>query len=116
MLAQNLETGDSGERLSLIEPPRVPANPVSPDRISLTFLGIVLAIALGLGAASLAEAMDTAVRGQRDVYELLGMPPMGIIPYVETPADTAKRLMMNGMMFVVVLGAAVYVIITALAA
>jgi len=56
------------------------------------------------------------VRGQRDVYELLGMPPMGIIPYVETPADTAKRLMMNGMMFVVVLGAAVYVIITALAA
>ena len=116
LLAQNLETGDSGERLSLIEPPRVPANPVSPDRISLSFLGVVLAIALGLGAASLTEAMDTTVRGQRDVYELLGMPPMGIIPYVETPADTAKRLMMNGMMFVVLLGAAVYVIMTALAA
>jgi uncharacterized protein involved in exopolysaccharide biosynthesis len=115
MLAQSLEAGDSSERLSLIEPARVPVNPVSPDRISLSFLGIVLGIAFGLGVAALTEAMDTTVRGQRDVYQLLDMPPMGIIPYVETAADTTRRLMMNGMMGAVLVAAAAYVLITAIA-
>ena len=94
-LGQALETGQSGERFTILEPARVPANPVSPNRMSLSFLGLVLAMALGLGVASLTEAMDTKVRGRRDVHQLLAAPPIGIIPYVESPADTKRRITTN---------------------
>jgi uncharacterized protein involved in exopolysaccharide biosynthesis len=114
-LAETLETGDSGSRLEIIEPPRVPTSPISPDRTAYSFLGVVLAVALGLGVASLTEAMDTTVRGQRDVYRLLEMPPMGIIPYVETPADTVKRFGINAAMGAAGIAAAAYVLMTALA-
>ena len=94
-LGEALESGQSGERLTIVEPARVSTDPVSPDRVSLSFLGIVFAIAVGLGVASAAEAMDATVRGRSDLFELLETPPMGIIPYVETTSDTFKRRSIN---------------------
>jgi len=94
-LGQALETGQSGSRFTILEPARVPVNPVSPNRLSLSFLGLVLAMALGLGVASLTEAMDTKVRGRRDVHQLLAAPPIGIIPYVESQADRKRRISIN---------------------
>lgn len=94
-LGRALEAGQSGERLAIVERARVPSSPVSPNRISLSFLGIVFAIAAGLGLAGLADAMDTKVRGRQDVYHLLDAPPIGIIPYVENKGDTLRRIGLN---------------------
>ena len=47
---------------------RIPEDPVQPDRLALMFLGIVLAIAAGLGTAFLlnaADSTDTRQRGRR---------------------------------------------------
>ena len=109
-LGEALETGQSGERLTIVETPRVATSPVSPNRISLSFLGIVLAIAVGLGVASLTDAMDTTVRGRADLYRILEAPPIGIIPYVENSAATAKRVSMNLAISAAVLGAIAFVI------
>jgi uncharacterized protein involved in exopolysaccharide biosynthesis len=103
--AEALEKGNFAERLNIIEPPRVPSNPVSPNRMSLSFLGIVLSLALGLGTASLAEAMDTKVRGRRDIFLLLDAPPMGVIPYVESTYDRVRRITVNSVMGIGLLGA-----------
>jgi uncharacterized protein involved in exopolysaccharide biosynthesis len=110
--AEALEKGNFAERLNIIEPPRVPSNPVSPNRMSLSFLGIVLSLALGLGTASLTEAMDTKVRGRRDVYQLLDAPPMGVIPYVESTYDRVKRLTINSVMALGLVGAVALVATT----
>lgn len=104
-LGEALETGQSGERLTIVENARVPSSPVSPNRVSLTFLGIVLAIAAGLGVASLTDAMDTKVRGRQDILKILEAPPMGIIPYVEDTGDTARRLSMNAAMGILTIAA-----------
>jgi polysaccharide biosynthesis transport protein len=100
-LAETLETGDKGERLSLIEPPFVPTSPIQPNRASLSFLGILVAIAVGLGMVSLRESMDNTVRGRRDVSTMLEMPPLATIPFIETRADTRKRLLGNMMIVAV---------------
>jgi uncharacterized protein involved in exopolysaccharide biosynthesis len=113
-MGEALETGKSGERLTIIEPARVPGSPVSPNRVSLSFLGIVLAIAIGLGVASLTDAMDTTVRGRSDIYQLLGAPPMGIIPYVENTADKVKRISINVTMTAATLGAISFIVNSAL--
>jgi uncharacterized protein involved in exopolysaccharide biosynthesis len=94
-LAETLEADPSGERLRVIEPPFVPAEPIQPNRAGLSFLGVLLALAMGLGIASLAESTDSTVRGQRDVSALLEMPPLAIIPYIETRSDTRKRVLAN---------------------
>jgi uncharacterized protein involved in exopolysaccharide biosynthesis len=114
-LAQNLESGDSGQRLTVIEPPRVASSPVSPNRASITFLGIVLALAIGFGVASLIESTDTKVRGQRDIQAILEMPPLAIVPYVENAADRRKRLTINFAMGGGLLAATAFVVTTALA-
>jgi len=113
-LGEALETGQSGERLTIVEPARVPTDPVSPDRVSLSFLGIISAIAIGLGVASVAEAMDTTVRGRSDLYELLETPPMAIIPYVETTFDTLKRRSINAAISAAALSAIAIVAATVL--
>jgi uncharacterized protein involved in exopolysaccharide biosynthesis len=113
-LGEALETNQSGERLVIVESPRVPSDPVSPNRISLSLLGIILGVALGLGSASLSEAMDKKVRGRRDITLILEAPPIGIIPYVESRPDTLKRRVTNSALIVAVAGATAFVVGTAL--
>ena len=114
-LGQALETGQSGERLTIVEPARIPSSPISPNRVSLTFLGVVLAIAAGLGVASLTDAMDTKIRGRQDIVQLLETPPMGVVPYVEDKSDLRKRLGTNAAMAVGTLAAVGLVIRAVLA-
>ncbi|MGH8495288.1 MAG: lipopolysaccharide biosynthesis protein, partial [Gammaproteobacteria bacterium] len=94
-LAASLETSDKGERFALTEPPTVPTRPVKPNRIALLILGFVFATGCGIGIAALVEAMDTTVRGARDVRRLLDMPPLATIPYVENRADVRRRIGRN---------------------
>ena len=99
--AETLEAGDTGERLSIIDPATLPSSPIQPNRASLSFLGIVLALAVFLGLASLLESADTTVRGRRDVSALLEMPPLAIIPLIENRADIWRRRLSNSMVVVV---------------
>ena len=114
-LGEALETGQSGERLTIVEAPRVRAtDPVSPNRLSLSFLGVVLGIALALGTASMLEATNTKVRGRRDIYQILEAPPIGIIPYVESKSDTMRRRSLNAALAMGLVGATTYVLSVAI--
>ena len=75
----------------LINPANVPESPVEPDRVSLMFLAAVLAVAAGLGTASLRNSMDTTIRGSADVTALLGSPPLGNVPTMRTAVEIRKK-------------------------
>jgi protein tyrosine kinase modulator len=68
---------------------------VEPDRVALMFLGIVLAIAAGLGTAFLLNAADPTVRGRLDVIELAGAEPFAQIPTIRTHLEVRKRRVSN---------------------
>jgi polysaccharide biosynthesis transport protein len=85
--AQNLETDRKGERFTLIEPPMLPEKPVSPNRGALLILGIVLSALFAAGLVWLLERLDTTVRGRKDLLQLLGVPPLAIVPRIITAAD-----------------------------
>ncbi len=97
-LAQKLETEQTGERLTLIDPPRLPTVPVKPDRTMLSLLGAVLALAGALAVAAIMEATDKSVRGRKDVFALLGDSPLAIVPYIENNRDRRRRVRLNTMM------------------
>jgi chromosome segregation ATPase len=92
-MSSRLETEQLGERFTPIDPPRLPREPASPNRIGILVLGMVLAGALSIAALALAEVLDSSVRNARDVRELLGVPPLASIPIVETHSDRQKRFL-----------------------
>lgn len=90
-LSQNLETERKGERYTLIEPPILPDDPVSPNRILILILGIVLAVIGAVVAAGVIEMLDDAVKGRDELIEILGVAPLASIPYL-TIAEEAKTI------------------------
>ena len=94
-LSESLEVEQKGERFAMIDAPRVPQEPISPNRIAIILLGIVVAVGGGVGLASLVDAMDTTVRGSKDIADLFDTPPIATIMYVENPADVMKRRARN---------------------
>jgi uncharacterized protein involved in exopolysaccharide biosynthesis len=89
-LAQNLETNRKGERFTLIEPPLPPEEPVSPNRLAVFVIGLILSAALAAAFAALREATDTSVRGRRDVELLASGAPLALIPEIITAADIER--------------------------
>jgi uncharacterized protein involved in exopolysaccharide biosynthesis len=90
-LAENLESERKGERFTLIEPPLVPQEPASPNRLIIIVLGAIFSIAAGIGAAVLLEKLDDSIRGRRDIEALLSIAPLAVLPWIETNAERASR-------------------------
>jgi protein tyrosine kinase modulator len=90
-LSKNLEIGRKAERFTLIEPPLVAEEPVSPNRPAVLILGLLLALAIGAGVAFGLEALDPTVRSRRDMDQLLPVAPLALLPWIETPAQVAAR-------------------------
>ncbi len=82
--AQNLETDRKGERFTLIEPPMTAEKPVSPNRGALLILGVVLSLLAAGSLIWLLERLDSTVRGRKDLVQLLGVPPLAIVPRIVT--------------------------------
>ena len=90
-LSNNLESEKQGERFTLIEPPVVPQKPSKPNRVAIGLLGSVLAIGGGIGSSTLAEALDQRIYGRTAVLRLLGVPPLAIIPNIDSTSALRRR-------------------------
>ncbi len=90
-LVENLETDRKGERFTLIEPPIQPQIPISPNRALIVLLGGVLAFGAALGMMFLLESIDTRIRDRQHVVQLLGVPPLTVIPYIEIAEEQNQR-------------------------
>jgi succinoglycan biosynthesis transport protein ExoP len=82
-LSEELEKEQKGERLSLLEAPRLPVDPVKPNRLGILLLGIMLALMGGTGVAAIAEFTDNTIHGVRELAAILRTQPIGVIPVIE---------------------------------
>jgi len=85
--AQSLEEDRKGERFTLIDPPLPPEEPASPNRKLVFAGGLFLSLALAAGVLWLLEQMDTSVRGRFDLMELTGVPPLALVPHIQTDSE-----------------------------
>ena len=53
--------------------------PISPDKELNITIGTIIGITLGIGLAFLLEVLDTTIKDEKDVEEILGIPIMGIV-------------------------------------
>jgi len=92
-LVQTLEEEQHGQTLTVIEQPTVPTRPEKAIRRKVIIGGFFLGIAAALGCALLLEFLDPRIRGYRALSETTGLMPLVVIPYIESPSETEKRLM-----------------------
>lgn len=98
-LAQTLEEEQKGEAFTLIEPPIAPDKPDKPNRKKIIALGLGLGGATGLGLTVLLEILNEVIRGAKALERVTGMPPIIVIPYIETPEDIARRRQRNKLLW-----------------
>jgi uncharacterized protein involved in exopolysaccharide biosynthesis len=91
-IAEQMERKSKGERFSVVEPPLLPEKPIKPNRLAIALLGLVLALAAGLGYAVLRETLDTSVRKAMDIAALAGAPPLAAIPYFDPEEAGPERI------------------------
>jgi hypothetical protein len=78
-ISGEMQTVAGVDDFRLIDPPRVSARPVSPNRRLLLPLALILAIAAGLGAMYVAHEARPAFFDPRTVRELTGLPLLGTV-------------------------------------
>jgi len=81
----------AAETYVLINPARLPEDPIQPDRFALMFLGIVLAIAAGFGTAFMLNAADATIRGTADVVALAGTEPFAHVPTIRSRSELHRE-------------------------
>jgi len=86
-MAQRLESEQKGERYTLIRRPQIPESPVSPNRLGILLLGIVLSTALAFGLAAIVDVVDPSVRTTQDIADLMEVPIVGTIPVMRNATD-----------------------------
>lgn len=77
---QQLETMDALQGASAFVVREASAEQVRPRPVRDAALGVFLGLALGLGLALLAEALDTRIRSVDELSERLGLPLLGTVP------------------------------------
>jgi polysaccharide biosynthesis transport protein len=96
-LGQSLEAEQMSERFTLIEPPRVPSDPDSPNRLMILFAGSLLAVGAGFATGVLAELFDPAIYGSKRLAKITGAAPLVVVPYIQTRAETRRVWLRYGL-------------------
>jgi uncharacterized protein involved in exopolysaccharide biosynthesis len=79
------------DQFKLTAPPLLPSAPSKPRRVGIAIIGVMGASILALMAALGATALDSTVRGTRDVQTILATSPIGIIPYIRNAEFYRRR-------------------------
>ncbi|MDR4476703.1 MAG: hypothetical protein R3B11_11970 [Nitrospira sp.] len=95
-VSEGLEVQRKGERFSLIDPPGLPESPEKPNRKAIVLLGLILAMAGGVGAAALAEHLDHSIRTPEQLLRVTQAFPLAVIPYMPNRADVGRALRRRG--------------------
>jgi hypothetical protein len=89
-MGASLELNEKGERFTLIEPPRLPESPESPNRKLIAAGGLVGSFGFGAGLLLLMALLDRTVAGPRALEKLVGAPPLILVPTIPTKVDHVR--------------------------
>jgi polysaccharide chain length determinant protein (PEP-CTERM system associated) len=97
-MAENLENRQIGEQFRVLDAPRAPLRPVSPQRALISGGGLAAGLLLGLALVALLEIMDGSLRNEVDVALVLRLPVVAVVPRLLT-GEEAQRIVRRRWMF-----------------
>jgi polysaccharide chain length determinant protein (PEP-CTERM system associated) len=103
-VAANLERRQIGEQFRVLDPPRVPSRPLSPQRLMVNLSGLGLGLLVGLGLVGALAFLDSTYRNETDVINALSLPVLAVVPKLPTAADLQDAAKRQRMVVVAVAG------------
>jgi polysaccharide chain length determinant protein (PEP-CTERM system associated) len=90
-IAANLERQQIGEQFRILDEARVPTRPIGPLRLEINGIATGIGLLIGIGLLALLEIRDTTFRTEAEVLEVLALPVIALVPYVQSTADVAQE-------------------------
>jgi polysaccharide biosynthesis transport protein len=90
-ITERLEASKQGTRYSIIDPPRLPLKPASPNKPLIIFLGAFLGACVGTGMVLGKEFMDQSFLDIEDAKQNLELPVLGAISRLTTQEEIAEE-------------------------
>jgi polysaccharide chain length determinant protein (PEP-CTERM system associated) len=72
---------------TIIEPPRIPKEPIKSTRIKVFLIALFLGLALGVGLVFITEQLDQRFKGVEDAKAFLQIPLLGVVPAIRLAED-----------------------------
>lgn len=91
-LSQQLEALDKGTKFKIIEPSRLPLQPVKPNVLKIIFLSLVLGLGSGFAGIYLLEQMDHSIRTVEEAKSIFTRPLLGAISKIELEEEQMKKV------------------------
>lgn len=86
----DMERGQQGEQMRLLNPANLPDSPSFPNRWLFTGGGLGAGLAIGMGLALWMELRDKSIRTEQDVLAAMELPMLVSLPWV-SPVAVAKN-------------------------
>jgi hypothetical protein len=90
-MAASLEQRQIGEQFRILDPPRVPLKPNSPNRLKINMMGTLAGLGLGLLLAGFTEYRDSTIRSEAELLGAIDLPVLALTPFVTTEADLLQQ-------------------------
>jgi succinoglycan biosynthesis transport protein ExoP len=81
----------TADQFTLLAPPLIPKSPTKPPRIGIAVIGVIAATFLALMVALGVSALDSSVRGSRDLVALLNLTPIAVVPLIRNAESVQRR-------------------------
>lgn len=82
-MAENLERKQKGEQFKILDPARLPENPVRPDLQRILLIGTFIGLVFGVGLAWYRESVDQCFYTVDDLEGTLNLPVLAEIPSLQ---------------------------------
>ncbi|MFC1632431.1 GNVR domain-containing protein [Candidatus Omnitrophota bacterium] len=86
-ITQSLEASKEGTRYTILDPARLPLEPIKPNKFLLLLVGAFMGTCLGGGAVFSVEMLDHSFLGVDQAKKFLDLPIFGAIPKIITADD-----------------------------
>ena len=103
-MAASLEQRQIGEQFRILDPPRVPLKPHSPNRLRINLIGTLAGLGTGLLLVGLAYVRDSTMRSEADVLGAIDLPVLALLPFVTTEADLRRQRRRRWIVWAAVVG------------
>lgn len=90
-MAASLEQRQIGEQFRILDPPRAPQTPHSPNRARINLIASFAGLVAGLALVTLAHIRDATMHSEADIVGTIDLPVLALLPFVTAEEDLRRK-------------------------
>jgi protein tyrosine kinase modulator len=103
-LSENMEKKLKGEQFQILDPANLPLNPIRPNRMVITLVGLFAGLAGGVALAFLLDNLNTSFKRSEDIDSFANVPLLATIPTLITRGSVLEQRRAQGLLALASIG------------